>query len=99
MFKIEISGKTVEICETDVAIIRSCEIKNKHIKPFIKLLIEYKDYSPVLQQDYKLLCGEFLVHNLLYKLGISTQRTETVNLSNHKYISKREKFIYKIFLC
>lgn len=93
---IEIFNKRVDIYDDDVIIWKSSEVKNKEIKNFIKKLCEYKKHSRVLKQNYKLLCAEFLIHNILYSLGFNRVKTETTNLSLYDDMTTYEKIIYKI---
>ena len=94
--RIEIDNIKVDIYDDDIIIWESHIVKNGKIKNFIKQLCEHKEHSEVLRQDYRLLCAEFLVHNILYTLGVNRVKTATTNLSLYKDMTKCEKVIYKI---
>ena len=91
--RITIDNVTVDIYNDDVIIWKSYLVKN--IKIFVQKLIDYKSCSKVLKQDYRLLCSEFFIHNLCYKLGIFRKQTETTNLSLYEDMNIVEKIIYK----
>ena len=92
--RITINNTFVDIYNDDVIVWQSYKIKN--IKDFILKLIEYKSCSKVLKQDYRLLCSEFFIHNLCYKLGLFRKKTETVNLSLYEDMTTIEKIVYKL---
>lgn len=89
-----IKGYDVYISNNDVIIYDSYTMKD--IKSFVLELVKYKDSSLILRKDYRLLCSEIFVHNILCKLGICKNRTCHTNLSLNKDWSFIEKVVYKI---
>lgn len=92
--RVTINDIEVDIYDNDVILWDSYKIKLSSTKEFVEKLCEYSQHSEVLTQDKQQLQAELIVHNILYKLGICQEKTNTTNLSLYKDMANVEKFVY-----